>query len=649
MPEFTAIPSEDYYQRFFRWMQLEAQAEAQRMAERRQLRTRKTAERTGETLLDLVIEEHQTGLNGRHLFTLVKRNRTLDLPWNRLRVGSPVLLTPLPDDNAKPHPGVVSARNFRSIQVAVDNWITGERFDVDMAVDEVSRNRERAALAAVSSAKGRLGELRQIILGSMDETNHRNRQPRFKPHAPIAEHEHPVADAPAAHLNASQQEAIRFALSAEDLAIIHGPPGTGKTTSVVEFIRQAVEEGSRILATAPSNTAVDNLLERLLAAGVRVVRLGHPARVTERLRDHTLDALVETHEHARWVKELYRTAEALFKKADSDSRSRNAYAAKQEWRREAKQHKADARRLERDIVADVLDSADVLCATTTIDEDLLGDRTFDWVVVDEACQSTESACWIPLQRANRVLLAGDHCQLPPTVLSKPAAAQGYDRSMMQRLVELYGPLITRQLTVQYRMHDHIMDFSSEQFYDGTLVGDETVRTRTLNELVGVEDTPFTQTPLEYIDTAGADYDERQEEDGLSRLNPEEGRLVLKKVDALIAAGLPAADIAVIAPYAAQVRWLRQHAEHRDLEIDTVDGFQGREKEAVVITLVRSNRQGEIGFLADTRRMNVALTRARRKLIVIGDSATLGANPFYAALLDYFQAHDTYHTVWEEMD
>src|SRR5690606_21079023 len=141
--------------------------------------------------------------------------------------------------------------------------------------------------------------------------------------------------------------------------------------------------------------------------------------------------------------------------------------------------KADARRLERDIVADVLDSADVLCATTTIDEDLLGDRTFDWVVVDEACQSTESACWIPLQRANRILLAGDHCQLPPTVLSKPAAAQGYDRSMMQRLVELYGPLITRQLTVQYRMHDHIMDFSSEQFYDGTLVGDETVRTRTL--------------------------------------------------------------------------------------------------------------------------------------------------------------------------
>ena len=643
------IPSESYYDRFRRWMELEAKAEAQRLAERRQVRTRKTAERTGETLLDLAIEEHRTGLNGRHLVTLVKRNRTLDLPWNRLRIGSPVLLTPLASDDSKSYPGVVSARNFRSIEVAFDQWVDGDRFDLDLSVDEVSRNRERAALHALRTAKGRVAELRQIILGPFDETNHRDRQPRFRPHAPMAEHEHPVAEHPAAHLNPSQQEAIRFALSAEDLAIIHGPPGTGKTTSVVEFIRQAVEEGSNVLACAPSNTAVDNLLERLVVAGVRVVRVGHPARVMERLRQHTLDSVVESHEHMRWVKELYRNAEALFKKADGDSRSRHAYAAKADWRREAKQNKADARRLERDIIADVLDSADVICATTTIDEDVLGDRTFDWVVVDEACQSTESACWIPLQRGNSILLAGDHCQLPPTVLSKEAAAQGYACSMMQRLVEHYGDAITRQLTVQYRMHEAIMDFSSEQFYGGTLLADDTVRRHTLAGLAGIEESPFTQEPLEFIDTAGADYDERQEEDGLSRLNPDEAALVLKKVDKLIAAGLPAADIAVIAPYAAQVRWLRQHAAHDELEIDTVDGFQGREKEAVVISLVRSNRQGEIGFLADTRRMNVALTRARRKLIVIGDSATLGGHPFYAAMLDYFQLHDAYHTVWEEIE
>jgi ATP-dependent RNA/DNA helicase IGHMBP2 len=186
-----------------------------------------------------------------------------------------------------------------------------------------------------------------------------------------------------------------------------------------------------------------------------------------------------------------------------------------------------------------------------------------------------------------------------------------------------------------------------QFYKDTLIADDLVRRHRLSELPGVGSTPLTEEPLTFIDTAGADYDEEAEADGSSRCNPTEGRLVLTKVQQLLDAGVPAGDIAVIAPYAAQVRWLRERAPDPALEIDTVDGFQGREKEAVAISLVRSNREGEIGFLADTRRMNVALTRPRRKLIVVGDSATLGGHPFYAALLDYFQATDGYHTVWAE--
>jgi superfamily I DNA and/or RNA helicase len=219
--------------------------------------------------------------------------------------------------------------------------------------------------------------------------------------------------------------------------------------------------------------------------------------------------------------------------------------------------------------------------------------------------------------------------------------------MMERLVETYGETITRQLIVQYRMHEAIMEFSSAQFYGGTLVADETVRRHLLSELPGVAASPLTEEPATFIDTAGADYDEESEEEGSSRFNAAEGRLVLSKVEQLLAAGVPAESIAVISPYAAQVRWLRERAPEGALEIDTVDGFQGREKEAVVISLVRSNREGEIGFLADTRRMNVALTRPRRKLIVIGDSATLGGHPFYAALLDYFQQAGGYRTVWEE--
>ena len=608
------------------------------MAERRQLRTRKTAELSGETILDLVIEDHQTGLGGRHLFTLVKLNRTLNLPWNRLRVGSPVVISPLEDHDESPHSGVVSARSSKSIQVAVDHWIAGNHFDLDLSTDEVSRNRERAALQAVSVARGRLAELRQIILGDLGPTSRERRQPRFGVARPLTDTD---------DLNLSQRAAIQFALSAEDIAVIHGPPGTGKTTSVVAFIRQAILRGDKVLACAPSNTAVDNLLERLVAGGQRVVRVGHPARVKDELRNHTLDALVETHDNMRVVKDLLRKAEALYQKADRYTRARPAPGAKQDMRREAKLLKAESRQLERQAIKDVLDQADVICATTTIDDEVLGDRLFDWVVVDEACQSTESACWIPLQRGQRILLAGDHCQLPPTVISTAAAQEGYSRSMVQRLVESYGSAITRQLDVQYRMHEQIMRFSSAQFYGDSLTADESVRQHRLSDLPGVASSPLTDEPMMFIDTAGADYDEELEPDGASRRNPAEGRLVLEKIRQLLEAGLPAAEIAVITPYAAQVRWLREHATDAALEIDTVDGFQGREKEAVVISLVRSNREGEIGFLADTRRMNVALTRPRRKLIVVGDSATLGGHSFYAALLEYFQTIGSYHTVWEE--
>jgi ATP-dependent RNA/DNA helicase IGHMBP2 len=560
-----------------------------------------------------------------------------------LRVGSPVVVSSTDDDDESPQNGVVSARSARSIQVAVDNWISGDVFDLDLAGDEVSRNRERLALQTVNQARGRLAELRQILLGDLDPTNAKLRQPRFRQRPPGA-----TSDGqPSASLNEAQNEAIRFALSAEDIAIIHGPPGTGKTTSVVEFIRQAVARGEKVLACAPSNTAVDNLLERLAASGQRVVRVGHPARVKEELRIHTLDAIVAEHDNMRIVRELLQDAEALYKKADRYTRAKPGRGAKQGMRREAKDLKAESRQLERQAINHVLDMADVICATTAIDDAVLGDRKFDWVVVDEACQATEPACWIPLIRAERILLAGDHCQLPPTVVSKEAGQEGLARSMMERLVATYGTAITRQLNVQYRMHAAIMRFSSAHFYADTLIADDSVRGHLLSDLPGVTSSPLTDEPMTFIDTAGADCDEEAEVDGSSRCNPSEGRLVLSKVQQIQEAGVAAGDIAVISPYAAQVRWLRERARDPQVEIDTVDGFQGREKEVVVISFVRSNREGEIGFLADTRRMNVALTRARRKLILIGDSATLGGHPFYAALLDYFQEIGGYRTIWEE--
>ncbi len=626
----SPISTEDHFEKLSRLLDLESDAEAERLAERSRMATQADAERSGETLLDLVIIDHEPGLGGRTVVRLVKRNRSLQLPWNRLRVGSPVVVTPSGSGDAQ-H-GVVSARDRTSLEVALDDWPEGDVFRLDLSPDEITRKRQQAALATAPKARGRTGEIRNVLLGERD--------PRF---------EDEIACVFAAQLNPSQESAVRFALSAKDLAIIHGPPGTGKTTTVVELIVQAIARGEKVLACAPSNTAVDNLLERLVAARQKVVRVGHPARVNELLRDYTLDAKVQDHEAMKIVREMLREAENLFRRAGRFTRAKPAPGEKQAMRREARQLKADARLLEQQAVENVLDRADVVCATSTFNEDIIGDRDFNLVVIDEACQSTEPGCWIPALRAGRIVLAGDHCQLPPTVLSKQAAEEGLQLSLLERLVDHYGETILRRLDEQYRMHSDIMVFSSGHFYEGTLRAHESVSAHVLADLPHVTETPLTIEPVSFIDTAGSGREEEIEPDGLSKRNTSEGELVLKKVRQLRDAGLAAQDIAVIAPYAAQVRWLRENADSGRLEVDTVDGFQGREKEAVVISCVRSNADGEIGFLADARRMNVALTRARRKLIVIGDSATLGGNEFFATMLEYFESIGAYRSVWEETD
>ncbi len=270
-------------------------------------------------------------------------------------------------------------------------------------------------------------------------------------------------------------------------------------------------------------------------------------------------------------------------------------------------------------------------------------------VIDEACQSTEPGCWVPLLWCDKVVLAGDHCQLPPTLVSQEAAAEGLGVSLFERLMTLFSGSIARQLIVQYRMHRAIMDFSSREFYEARLQADPSVCEHVLADLSGVVASGSTQLPIEFIDTAGAGFDEEVEPDGESRLNRQEAALVCRKVQGLLNCGVAAGDIAVIAPYAAQVRLLREQLPVPGLEIDSVDGFQGREKEAVVISLVRSNPRAEIGFLQDVRRMNVAMTRARRKLLMVGDSATLSAHPFYHRMIEYFDTFGAYTTVWEEDD
>ncbi len=619
---------EKHFQQLRTWLDMESEAERIRMQERRRSRSHTNAELRGETLLDLVVSDERTGLGGRYLATFVKRNRTLSLPWNRFRVGSPVIAFDEINERDCGY-GIVCRRSTNSLEVAFDEHVEGERFRLDLSTDEITRNRQLAALKTIENARGRVAQLRDVLLGErelqFDVATFLEIDPQF---------------------NASQQEAIAFAMSARDVAIIHGPPGTGKTTTVVELIRQAVLKGQKILACAPSNTGVDNLLEKLVRNRLRVVRVGHPARVQEELQAYTLDALVESDPGMKVVAEMHREAEKILRKAGKFTRAKPAPGARGDMRQEARRLREDAKIYERHIIANVLDRAHVICATTNFDPEILGDRQFDMVVIDEACQSTEPGCWPAITKADRMVLAGDHCQLPPTILSAEAAKQGFAKSLMERLVESHGTKITKQLTVQYRMHEQIMQFSSDCFYASSLIADASVRSRLLSDLLSEPHALITQTAATLVDTAGAGWEEQLEPDGESRFNPQEGGWILRQVEELCDLGIAPDDIAVIAPYAAQVRWLRQRCLNKAVEIDTVDGFQGREKDVILITLVRSNAIGEIGFLSDIRRMNVALTRARRKLIVIGDSATLSGHEFYARMIAYFESIGSYQSIWE---
>ncbi|MGV3607981.1 MAG: AAA domain-containing protein [Planctomycetaceae bacterium] len=624
-----------YLSKFERLLKLESDAETEQY--QRQLQSGGQG-RGG--LSGLAIRDSEAALGGRVLVTLSRRADQEPLPFNRLTVGSPIMLAEEGVKSAVPQRGIVCYRDKMQIQVAVselpEEMNARPLFRLDLSSDEVSRQRILSAMrSAMALARGRVTKLRSILLGE--------NPPEFAAESSAAK---PLLPWPA-HLNTSQKQAVEQALSARDFALIHGPPGTGKTTTVAELCRQIVARDEKILACAASNLAVDNLLEKLLDAGVEAIRLGHPARISPRMREHSLDLLAAEHPDLKIARKLVREAEALQNKASKYTRAKPEPGARKEMRSEARALIADARHLEDQIVKSILDSADVICATLTgLDPNILDDRTFGTLIIDEAGQAIEPACWPALLRGERVILAGDHCQLPPTVLSVEAAREGLATSLLERLATGEKAFPSSLLTTQYRMHPTIMQFSSQQFYGGKLEAYADAEKHTLAELARVTADDATQATLLFIDTAGAGYDEEPGSEGESLCSPQEAELIVKQVEQLLESGVLPAQIGVISPYAAQVRLLRDKLASTEVGVDTIDGFQGQEREAILISLVRSNGNGEVGFLSDTRRMNVALTRARRKLVVVGDTATLCQHPFYAKLVEYLELCGAYKSVWE---
>ncbi len=453
-------------------------------------------------------------------------------------------------------------------------------------------------------------------------------------------------------LNTSQQEAVNKILSANELAIVHGPPGTGKTTTLVQAIKALIKQDhQQILVVAPSNTAVDLLSEKLSDEGLNVLRVGNPARVSERLLSLTLDSKMAEHASMKTIKNLKKRANEFRNMAHKYKR--NFGKSEREQRKalfdEAYKIMKEVGYTEEYIIKDLIAKAQVITATLVgANHYTVRNLKYHTIVIDEAGQALEPACWIPILKAQKVVLAGDHNQLSPTIKSNEAARGGLSITLLEKCVALHPEAVVL-LEEQYRMHETIMGYSSRVFYQNKLKAHPSVARHLL----------FSgDTPLAFIDTAGCGFDEKK--DGTSISNPEEAVFLLKHLTVLVTAlstyyimeNFP--SIAVISPYKQQIYQLNELLLHSPallayrtkISVNTIDSFQGQERDIVYISMTRSNINGEIGFLSDTRRMNVAMTRARKKLVVIGDSATLSQLKFYADFIEYAQSVDAYQSAWE---
>ncbi|VTT70668.1 unnamed protein product [Fusarium fujikuroi] len=614
-------------------------------------------QRAGLALINLVVSGQRTGLGGRTVLELSPDAATGspdELPEHGLRTGDIVLVAEQPAGSAKKREvkdlekkgarGVVTRVSRGWIAVAIDEGreevgFPGRVWAVKLA-DEVTYKRMNWAMEKLNKMQeSEYSSFIRVLFGlsspsPVSEDLSKNETVGnlewFDP-----------------TLNDSQKNAIRFALLSREVALIHGPPGTGKTHTLIELILQMIKLGQRILVCGPSNISVDNIVERLAPHKIPILRLGHPARLLPSVVDHSLDVLTQTSEAGAIVKDIRTemdTKQASVKKTKSGKERKAIYTDLKELRKEFRER-------ERRCVSTLIGSSKVVLATLHgAGGYQLRNDEFDVVIIDEASQALEAQCWVPLVSAKKVVCAGDHLQLPPTIKSSNAKVKApvkdggtvtkgttLEITLFDRLLALHGPSIKRMLTTQYRMHESIMRFPSDELYDSKLIAADAVKHRLLKDLeYEVQDNEDTNEPVIFIDTQGGDFPEKNEEDdketprkgraglhGDSKSNEMEAALVQQHVRQLVGAGVRPEDIAVVTPYNAQLAILAPLKDKfPGIELGSVDGFQGREKEAVIVSLVRSNSEGEVGFLGEKRRLNVAMTRPKRSLTVIGDSETV---------------------------
>ncbi|CAL5351967.1 unnamed protein product [Camellia sinensis] len=630
-------------------LDLEKEAEISASMTSGATRTLDASQKKGSTILNLKCVDAQTGLMGKSLLEFQSTKGDV-LPAHKFGIHDVVVLKPNKADLGSPPlgQGVVYRLKDSSITVAFDD-IPEEGLNsplrLEKVANEVTYRRMKDTLIQLSKGvlRGPAADLVPVLFGERPPTVSK-KDVTFSLFNTNLDH----SQSSCLHFHTLKQflfcfkkDAISKALSSKNIFLLHGPPGTGKTTTVVEIILQEVKRGSKILACAASNIAVDNIVERLVPHRVKLVRVGHPARLLPQVLDSALDAQVLRGDNSSLANDIRKEMKALngklLKTKDKNSR--------RDIRRELKTLSKEERKRQVLAVADVIKSSDVVLTTLTgaLSRKLEG-TSFDLVIIDEAAQALEIACWIALLKGSRCILAGDHLQLPPTIQSVEAEKKGLGRTLFERLADLYGDEVMSMLTVQYRMHELIMTWSSKELYNSKIEAHPCVAAHMLYDLEGVKKSSSTEPTLILIDIAGCDMEEKKDEED-STMNEGEAEVAITHAKRLVQSGVQASDIGIISPYAAQVVLLKMMRSNedklKDMEISTVDGFQGREKEAIIISMVRSNSKKEVGFLSDRRRMNVAVTRARRQCCLVCDTETVTGDGFLKRLIEYFEEQGEY--------
>lgn len=501
-------------------------------------------------------------------------------------------------------------------QVLPELVVTGE-LGVQLYFDDTSYKTMFAALREVAEAKGnRTARLREVLLGKAPALRRETGPVRFP------------------WLNASQEKAVNQVLCAKEVAVVHGPPGTGKTTTLVEAVYETLHRENQVMVSAQSNTAVDWIAEKLVDRGISVLRIGNPTRVNDKMLAFTYERRFEAHSDypELWqIRKTIREMTGRLRKSGREDRER--------LHNQLTKLRVRATGLEIRIDTELFTEARVIaCTLVGAASRVLERKRFSSLFIDEAAQAIEAACWIAISRADRVILAGDHCQLPPTIKCIEAARGGLGRTLLEKVV-LHKPETVSLLKIQYRMHEDIMRFPSRWFYHDELEAAPEVKYRGILDF---------DTPVSRIDTSELDLQEKAVAEGTGRLNTGEAELLVRELkNYMERIGIRRIleehiDFGVISPYRAQVHYLRHLLKkepffrpcRRLITVHTVDGFQGQERDVIMISLVRANEKGQIGFLRDLRRMNVAITRARMKLLILGEAVTLTRHPFYRELYEY---------------